>query len=115
MTNRRFCTPKVTKFGRIGHPGAIERRLVPCVGVTFEDRAFGKKWTFRMYAAYGKDWPPMDVWTVQVLTHVNSKAHDRGVAYGNQVKVEEADVPADVRAFALAELVRLRLRGKVHA
>jgi hypothetical protein len=33
--------------------------------------------------------------------------------YGPQTKVEDADVPDEVRAFALAELVRLRLKGVI--
>ena len=115
MTNRRFCTPKVTRYGRIGHPGAVERRLVRCAGVTFEDRAFKKKWTYRKYEAYGPDWPAMDVWTVQVLLTVKRKGQIVGDTFGPQTPVRDEDVPADVRAFALAELVRLRLSGKVSA
>ena len=113
MTNRRFCTPKVTRYGRIGHPGAIDRKLVPCVGVVFEDRREGCKWTFRMYEAYGPDWPAMDVWTVQRLMPVNRQGGSRSEAYGNQQSITVEAVPEDVQAFAMAELVRLRLKGKV--
>ena len=112
---RRFCNPKVTQFGRIGHPGAIERRLVRCAGVTFEDRQLGRKWTYRKYDAYNNLWPAMDVWTVQTLSPVSRQEGVRGQAYGNQSRVEEQYVPEEVKAFAVAELVRLRLRGKVRA
>jgi hypothetical protein len=90
--------------------------MVKCAGVTFEDRHLGKKWTLRMYEAYGRDWPPMDVWTVQVLVHVRQQGRfTKTGGYGPQTRVEEAEVPDEVKTFALAELVRLRLVGKVHA
>jgi hypothetical protein len=101
----------VTERGRIGHPGAIDRKLVRCVGVTFEDYARSCTWTFRMYEAYGPDWPAMDVWTVRYQVDRGPK----GFSLSNQAPVATDDVPEVVRAHALSELVRLRLRGKVFA
>ena len=111
----RFFKVRVTTHGRIGHPGAIDRKLVKCVGLKFEDRATNKEWTFRKYDAYGPDWPAMDVWTVSVLLPVNAKDRTRGMAYGPQTPVTVEAVPEEVVAFAIAELVRLRLRGEVRA
>lgn len=111
---RRFTNPKATKFGRIGHPGAIERRLVRCAGVTFGDQMLHKKWTFRRYEAYGKDWPAMDVWTVQISLPPTRKGQTIP-GWGTQTPVREADVPAEVKEFAWAELVRLRMKGVIHA
>ena len=110
---RRFVNHELTKMGRVGHPIAISRKLVKCAGVAFEDKATGKRWTFRMYEAYGDEWPAMDIWTVQVLAYVNSKDRMRGMAFGPQTKVEEADVPTEVREHAIAELVKLRLKGAI--
>ena len=83
--------------------------------MTFEDRFEGKKWTLRKYEAYGPDWPPMDVWTVQTLVPVFRQGSHHHDAYSHQARIEEQYVPDEVKAFAVAELVRLRLRGKVRA
>jgi hypothetical protein len=111
----RFVNHELTKMGRIGHPVAVTRKLVKCAGVAFEDRATNKRWTFRMYEAYGDEWPAMDIWTVQVLTYVNSKERNRGMAYGPQTPVDALAVPEEVRDHAMAELVKLRLRGAIRA
>ena len=98
-------------MGRIGHPGAIGNKMVKCAGVMFEDRATRKKWTYRKYDAYSEAWPEMDIWTVQVI--VPSRSRNRDIpTWGPQTPVREQDVPDDVRAYALAQLVRLRLRGE---
>ena len=110
---RRFGRPMRTVFGRIGHPGAIDRRLVRCAGVAFEDRQEGKLWTFRKYEAYGPDWPPMDVWTVRVLIPVKRQGRVSGEAYGIQTPVTAEAVPEEVVRFALAELVKMRMKGQV--
>jgi hypothetical protein len=113
---RRFNNPKPTMWGRIGHPAPLDRKLVRCAGVTFEDRQTGQMWTLRKYEAYSNEWPEVDVWTVRDLLPVKDQdKRNRGMGYGNQRKVEEADVPADVREFALSTLVMFRLRGRVHA
>jgi hypothetical protein len=96
-------------MGRIGHPAPLGRKMVRCVGVVFEDRWEGKKWTLRMYEAYRDEWPAVDVWTVQRL----SPASHQGTVYENQRPVGEDGVPEEVKAHALAELVKLRLRGMV--
>lgn len=111
---RRFFNPKPTKYGRIGHPAALDRKLVRCAGVTFIDKKEGKKWTFRMYEKYRDQWPELAVWTVQILMPTNTRAHTPD-GYGPQTKVEEEDVPGEVREFALACLVRFRLNGQVYA
>jgi hypothetical protein len=114
MKDRRFSNPRPTQYGRIGHPGPIDRKLVRCAGITFEDRQEGKKWTYRMYEAYRDQWPECEVWTVQVLIPVE-KQSARGVGYSNQRPIPEEHVPQEVREFALAHLVRMRLNGQVRA
>ena len=47
----------ITTSGRIGHPMAMERKLVRCAGVTFEDKKEDKRWTYRRYEAYRDQWP----------------------------------------------------------
>jgi hypothetical protein len=112
--SRRFCNPRLTQMGRIGHPIAIQRKLVKCVGVTFEDRQEGKLWTFRKYDAYSTEWPAMDVWTVQVLVPVKMQGRfTKTAGYGPQTPVPEEEVPEEVTQFAMAELVRQRLLGRV--
>ena len=112
---RRFSNVRATQFGRVGHPAPLDRKLVKCAGVTFEDRKEGKMYTFRKYEAYRDEWPEVDVWTVRDLLPVKDQdSRMRGIGYGNQRKVEEADVPAEVREFALAMLVQFRLQGRVH-
>ena len=111
---RRLCNPKPTQYGRIGHPAAIDRKLVRCAGVTFEDRQEGKKWTYRKYDAYKDQFPAMDVWTVQVLLPVR-KQRQSMEGYGPQTPVREEDVPGEVRDFAVAHLVRMRLNGQVRS
>jgi len=111
---RRFCNPKVTTFGRIGHPAPLDRKMVRCAGVTFEDRQEGRKWTFRKYDAYRDLWPAVEVWTVQVLLPVRQQRKGPTVSgYGPQTPVTFEAVPDEVREYAMAELVRLRLRGEV--
>jgi hypothetical protein len=114
LIGRRFTNPKRTLWGRIGHPGAIERRLVRCGGVTFGDQMLRKKWTFRRYEAYGQDWPAMDVWTVQVQIAPTRRGQIIP-GWGPQTPVREADVPEEVKEFAWAELVRMRMKGRLHA
>jgi hypothetical protein len=109
---RRFCNPKVTQFGRIGHPAPLDRKMVRCAGVTFEDRQEGTKWTLRKYDPYPPDWPAMDVWTMQQLIPVEQQSK-RGVGYSNQRPVPEEFVPDDVKEFGIAQLVRMRLNGQV--
>jgi hypothetical protein len=109
-----FGRSVVTERGRIGHPGAIDRKLVRCIGVTFEDRRLRCSWTFRMYEAYGPNWPAMDVWTVREETQKKHKGVYHPIL-GNQRVVEADDVPEVVKAHAMSELVRLRLRGKLSA
>jgi hypothetical protein len=110
MRQARFGKSHVTTMGRIGHPAPLGRKMVRCVGVVFEDRWEGKKWTLRMYEAYRDEWPAVDVWTVQ---HLEGAHRDRGSVYSNQRPVGEDRVPDEVKAHALAELVKLRLRGEV--
>jgi len=111
---RRFYNPRLTMQGRIGHPGPIDRKLVKCVGVIFEDRQEGKMWTFRKYDAYGTLWPEVDVWTVQVLVPVKMQGRfTKTAGYGPQTAIIVTDVPEEVKQFAMAELVRNRLLGKV--
>ena len=52
------------------------------------------------------------MWTVQVLLPV-SRLRPTVKGYGPQTPVMEADVPEEVKAYAIAELVRLRLHGLV--
>lgn len=112
--SRRFGVATLTSSGRIGHPGALDRKLVKCVGVTFEDRQEGKKWTFRKYDAYRNLWPAVEVWTVQVLLPVRQQRKGPTVSgYGPQTPVTFEAVPDEVREYAMAELVRLRLKGEV--
>jgi hypothetical protein len=114
VLQRRFCNPKFTKFGRIGHPAPLDRKLVRCAGLMFEDRFEGKKWTYRKYEAYDDLWPEVDVWTVQVLLPVKKQGALSLEGYGNQTPVPEEEVPEEVKQYARAELVRLRLTGKVY-
>ena len=111
---RRFTNPKKTTFGRIGHPAPLDRKLVRCVGVTFGDQKLQKKWTFRRYEAYRDEWPQVDVWTVQVQM-LPTRRGQTVPAWGPQTPVGEDYVPDEVKQFAWAELVRLRLRGQVFA
>jgi hypothetical protein len=112
--SRRFRNPKKTGFGRIGHPAALDRKLVRCIGVTFSDDMLRKKWTFRRYEAYRDEWPEVDVWTVQVQM-LPTRRGQTVPGWGAQTPVREQDIPDEVKQFAWAELVRLRLRGKVFA
>lgn len=112
MRQARFGRTHVTTMGRIGHPAPLGRRMVRCVGVVFEDRWEGRKWTLRMFEAYGDEWPAVDVWTVQTLSPV-WRDYNASTVYGNQRPITFEAVPDEVRAHAMAELVRLRLKGEV--
>jgi hypothetical protein len=109
----RFTRPQVTTSGRIGHPVALDRKLVKCAGVSFEDRWEGKRWTFRKYDAYRDLYPAMDIWTVQVLLPVKLQRGPGTSGYGPQTPVTEEAVPDEVKEYAMAQLVRLRLKGEV--
>jgi hypothetical protein len=114
VRERRFTNPKKTSFGRIGHPAPLDRKLVRCIGVTFGDVKLDRKWTFRRYEAYRDEWPEVDVWTVQVLIYPTRRGQIVP-QHGPQTAIDESEVPIEVREFAWAELVRLRLRGRVFA
>jgi hypothetical protein len=111
---RRFTNPKRTLWGRIGHPAALDRKLVRCAGVTFGDMMLRKKWTFRLYEAYRDEWPETNVWTVQEQM-LPTRRGQTVPGWGPQTRVNEADVPDEVKQFAWAELVRLRMRGRINA
>jgi hypothetical protein len=113
---RRFCNPKLTFFGKAGHPRttAGDPHFIKCVGVVFRDQKLHCRWTFRMYHAVD-NWPAMDIWTREEATPRKGGHRYTLTGYGNQARVEEAEVPPEVDAFARAFLVTQRLKGRVYA
>jgi len=82
--------------------------MIRCAGVIFNDTSTKTRWTLRIFDPY-ETWPGVTVWLMSKAEHPD---HYGGYsAYGVNTVCPEADVPDEVREFAMANLVRFRLKG----
>lgn len=116
--SRRFTNPKPTKSGRIGHPVNTspttydgKSKMIPCAGVVFGDQALNCKWTYRIYApAHGH--PQLEV---LLQSKMEARRINGYQSWSPNTVVDIDFAPQEVVEFALAEIVRFRLRGRLPA